>query len=77
MKTGGNFKQTAGMREVELIFPDTEMIADFIVKHKVANAVVNSRDFILKAWMDDVDIIIACTSYGGQVRFMGTALKLS
>ena len=51
------------MKKVVLIFPDTEMMTDFIFSNKVFQAEVDSMEISLTAFLSDNETAKACNSY--------------
>jgi hypothetical protein len=58
------------LRQVELVFPDTTAIADFIIKQKLSNVQVNSIEQTVISALTDKQIAIAETIYNAMVKKM-------
>jgi hypothetical protein len=58
------------MKEVKLFFPDNSALAEFVVREKVNNAEVDSREQELTALLPDNKIIAAETMYGAILKKM-------
>lgn len=56
------------MEKAVIIFADNTKLAEFIIKHQVSNAEVNTREQSLIAPLEDEEIITACTEYGGHLN---------
>jgi hypothetical protein len=51
------------VRQAILFFPDTVRLTEFLLKHKVKNAEVNSSDVALRALLTEDQNVKACTEY--------------
>jgi hypothetical protein len=58
------------MRQVELVFPDTSAIADFIIKQKLSSVQVNSIEQTVISALTDKQIAIVETIYNAMVKKM-------
>jgi hypothetical protein len=58
------------LRQVELVFPDTTAIADFIIKQKLSNVQVNSIEQTVISALTDKQIAIVETIYNAMVKKM-------
>ena len=52
------------MRKVLLLFPDMSSMTEFILLIKISHAEVNSNERSLITYLDEVEIVKACTEFG-------------
>ena len=52
------------MKKVLLLFPDSVSMSDFIILTKISHAEVNSKERSLITFLEEDEIINACTKYG-------------
>lgn len=56
------------MKKVVLVFPNTQLMTEFILTQKIPNTEGNTRDKTLKGLMTDGQIEIACRQYGAALK---------
>ena len=56
------------MQKFFLVFPNTSMMAEFIIGNRISKAEVNSSDQTLSAPLTEDEIILACTQYGAEIK---------
>lgn len=54
------------MKKVYLVFQSTSDIAEFVIKRRITNAQVNSREISLTAILTEEDITVARQQYHAQ-----------
>lgn len=65
------------VKKVELLFPDTGSIADFVVENSIAGALVTSAELKLSAFLTDEQIDIAVSRYGSLPKEQITESEMS
>jgi hypothetical protein len=56
------------MRKTTLIFPDTDSLASFVLRFKIAGSEVDSVQHTLTAVLSMDELITACTEYQAEVK---------
>ncbi len=56
------------MKRVDLIFPDTTSLAEFLLTYKPASTNVSSAQRTLSGDLSDDLIAIACTKFGAELK---------
>lgn len=62
------------MKEVNLYFPTTVHLADFVLHEKITGVETTSLDCSLKGLLSDKQIMVACTTYEAVVGTMHSVL---
>jgi hypothetical protein len=58
------------MRQIELVFPDVESMAEFILSQRVSKIETDTTNCYIKGLLTDDLIRIAETEYGATILFM-------
>ena len=58
------------MNKVVLLFPNTVTLTEFLLRHRISGAEVNTRDRSLTCYLTDTLVLEACTKYQAQLRIM-------
>lgn len=58
------------MRQVELVFPDVQSMAEFILSQRVSRVETDTENCYLKGLLTDDLISIAETEFGASVLYM-------
>ena len=58
------------MRQVELLFPDVQSMAEFILSQRVSKIETDTANCYLRGLLTDDLIAIAETEYGASVLYM-------
>jgi hypothetical protein len=56
------------MNQVVLLFPDTIALTEFLLKHRISGAEVNTRERSLTCKITDSLVLEACTKYQAQIQ---------